>query len=289
MCVDKYITRIVTPDLDEHDMREGGLASKLYDYTHGISSDPVTLLAIVFSAFIHDADHRGVSNVQLCKEDEHMAALYKNKSVAEQNSLDIAWAVLMSDKFEELRATMFATRADLLRFRQVTVNVVLATDIFDNELNDLRKSRWVRAFGENQNDSDLRATIVIEHLIQASDVCHTMQHWHIYRKWNERLFIEMYTAFKRGRMGANPAEFWYRGEIGFFDNYIIPLAKKLKECNVFGVSSDECLNYAYKNRTEWEERGQDIVAALIQKVDGMTFETSSIVKTDSLEARQRFF
>jgi hypothetical protein len=29
------------------------------------------------------------------------------------------------------------------------------------------------------------------------------------------------------------------GEIGFFDFYIIPLAKKLKECGVFGVSSDE--------------------------------------------------
>jgi len=32
---------------------------------------------------------------------------------------------------------------------------------------------------------------------------------------------------------------WYRGEIGFFDFYIVPLAKKLKECGVFGVSSGE--------------------------------------------------
>ena len=39
--------------------------------------------------------------------------------------------------------------------------------------------------------------------------------------------------------------FWYPlGELKFFDNYIIPLARKLKECNIFGVSSDECLNYA---------------------------------------------
>lgn len=38
----------------------------------------------------------------------------------------------------------------------------------------------------------------------------------------------------------------------FFHNYgqfyIIPLAKKLKECQVFGVSSDEYRNYAEKNR-----------------------------------------
>jgi hypothetical protein len=38
-------------------------------------------------------------------------------------------------------------------------------------------------------------------------------------------------------MKADPSTFWYQGELGFFDNYIIPLAKKLKECNVFGVSS----------------------------------------------------
>ena len=92
-----------------------------------------------------------------------------------------------------------------------------------------------------------------------------MQHWHVYRKWNRRLFREMYTAYQEGRMGANPAEFWYKGEIGFFDNYIIPLAKKLKDCNVFGVSSDECLNYAVSNRAEWIERGQDIVAEAMEE------------------------
>ena len=42
-------------------------------------------------------------------------------------------------------------------------------------------------------------------------------------------------------MNSDPASFWYQGEIGFFDNYIIPLAKKLKDCGVFGVSSDEYL------------------------------------------------
>ena len=36
---------------------------------------------------------------------------------------------------------------------------------------------------------------------------------------------------------------------------VIPLAKKLKECGVFGVSSDEYLAYAQANRNEWETRG----------------------------------
>ena len=92
----------------------------------------------------------------------------------------------------------------------------VATDIFDKQLNDLRKTRWNKAFdesveGANQN---LRGTIVLEHIIQASDVSHTMQHWHIYRKWNRRLFLEMHSAFRAGRMGVDPATFWYNGEIG---------------------------------------------------------------------------
>jgi len=74
----------------------------------------------------------------------------------------------------------------------------------------------------------------------------------------------MYLAFKEGRADKDPSEFWYKGELGFFDFYIIPLAKKLKDCGVFGVSSDEYLNYAEKNRREWEAKGQDAVASMIE-------------------------
>ena len=66
-----------------------------------------------------------------------------------------------------------------------------------------------------------------------------MQHWHVYRKWNQNLFEELYVAYLLGRMEKDPATFWYKGEFGFFDFYIIPLTQKLKECGVFGVSSDE--------------------------------------------------
>jgi len=83
-----------------------------------------------------------------------------------------------------------------------------------------------------------------------------------YRAW-----AEMYTAYKQNRMDKNPADFWYNGELGFFDNYIIPLAKKLKDCNVFGVSSDECLNFAIQNRLEWEARGQEVVAVMTEEAE----------------------
>ena len=60
--------------------------------------------------------------------------------------------------------------------------------------------------------------------------------------------------------------FRYKGEIGFFDFYIIPLAKKLKDCGVFGVSSDEYLNYATNNRNEWVRKGPEFVEEMIRSV-----------------------
>ena len=161
----------------------------------------------------------------------------------------------MNDKagrYQNLRSLLFTTQAELQRFRELVVNSVMATDICDKELKELRNARWEKAFRTTtttatgaSNDSprdqiNRKATIVIEHLIQASDVSHTMQHWcvsvvssercfvlvdqaassiyslfslfchgrHIYRKWNERLFEEMYKAWKEGRSEKSPAEFW---------------------------------------------------------------------------------
>ena len=100
----------------------------------------------------------------------------------------------------------------------------------------------------------------------------------------------MYKAYKLGQVTTNPADSWYKGELMFFDFYgklslwrraihdmcialssdvspfmllVIPLARKLKDCGVFGVSSDEYLQYALKNRSEWEAKGHECTEELI--------------------------
>lgn len=176
----------------------------------------------------------------------------------------------MGPEFNDLRECIYTNRSEFIRFRHLVVNVVLATDIFDKELSALRKKRWNEAFYELPktdsfaDHSNRKATIVIEHLIQASDVAHTMQHWNVYRKWNESLFHEMYLAYQSGRADSDPSSGWYKGELWFFDNYIIPLAKKLSDCSVFGVSSEECLNYAIENRGLWEAEGENIVREMLK-------------------------
>jgi len=267
MSVAKLLSRIVAPDIEVERHEQ------LHDHTYGITSDPLTQFACVFSALIHDADHPGVPNSQLVKEETEMAGTYEGKSIAEQNSINLAWSILLEDKYKDLRKSICRSQCEASRFRQLVVNAVCATDIIDKDLKAARNKRWEKAFSlrSSFHDADIteqtnrKATIVIEHLIQASDVAHTMQHWHIYIKWNERLYAEMYKAYTDGRAEKDPTDSWYKGEIGFFDFYIIPLAQKLSECGVFGVSSDEYLNYAIMNRNEWEKKGRDVVAGYHRK------------------------
>ncbi len=299
----------------------------------GITSDPLTHFAVVFSALIHDADHKGVSNPQLSKENPVLGEKYKFQSVAEQNSVDLSWDLLMQPKFCDLQKCIFSTQEEFVRFRQLVVNTVLATDIFDPELKALRNMRWDRAFHADDFNRDFessslgdhstacetevdvvdrdvsesgdttisskksdssstktryqqllstnrKATIVIEHLIQASDVAHTMQHWNVYKRWNEKLFQEMYLAYKMGRSPRDPSEGWYKGELWFFDNYIIPLAKKLDECGVFGVASDECLFNAIENRREWSLKGEAVVEEMLQRCRELGFQCLESVAED---------
>lgn len=122
---------------------------------------------------------------RLAVEEPDIAVKYRQKSIAEQRSVDIAWELLMLPHFQKLRSCIYTTKAECERFRALVVNSVMATDIFDKELKSLRNSRWERAFRTqdalvSKEDENRKATIVIEHIIQASDVAHTMQHWHIY-------------------------------------------------------------------------------------------------------------
>ncbi|KAL3918421.1 MAG: hypothetical protein SGILL_004243 [Bacillariaceae sp.] len=228
--------------------------------------DPMTQFVVILTALIHDVDHPSVSNQQLMEEQHFLTSHYDN-SFAERNSLDVTWEILEQDKYLELRRTLYTTVQEFEHFRQLLVHAVLVTDIMDKDLQKERKERWDHCFNQVDAPSspellNLQKTAVLETIIQVSDVSHTMQHWKVYQKWNHRLYRELSEAFHQGRASKNPAEFWYQGEIGFFDHYIIPLAARLKECPAFYMSGEELLLYAKDNRKEWEMKGQEVVESL---------------------------
>ena len=244
----------------------------------GLSGDALAQFAVVFSALIHDVEHQGVSNPQLAKENPEFAKKYQNKSIAEQNSVEVAWCLLEDDTFSDLRASIFPNEYERERFRKMVINIVIATDIFDPNLRDFRERKWVRAFSSDNLQSLVedeekgsegrkrRATVVLDLVMQAADISHTMQPFSTYTKWNQRLYHEMYAAFLEGRSPSDPSEKWVNGEIWFFDNHVIPLAARLKESGAFGASGDVLLMNAKRNKEAWQRRGEDVFKAIQKEV-----------------------
>lgn len=62
----------------------------------------------------------------LVKEESPLAAKYDNKSVAEQNSVDLVWGFLMSPEYVQLRACICCDQEEFERFRSLVVNCVMA-------------------------------------------------------------------------------------------------------------------------------------------------------------------
>jgi len=75
---------------------------------------------------------------------------------------------------------------------------------------------------------------------------------------------------------------------GFFDYYIIPLARKLATCGCFGVSSDEYLNYAVSNRAEWKDVGMQVVDEMLEHAIGKldNAKTEAGVDVDTVEQKK---
>ena len=120
--------------------------------TYGLKSDPDIHFAFLFSALVHDIDHKGVTNKQLITESDELAIVYNDQSVAEQRSLAIAFTLLMKHDFQTLRSLIFVERQQFHRFRSNVIDLVLCTDISSPERVQILKSKWSEAFGSKDKE-----------------------------------------------------------------------------------------------------------------------------------------
>jgi len=124
--------------------------------TYGLRKDALGHLAMLFSALIHDVEHKGVPNRQLQKEHDPLAVLYNDQSVAEQRSLHVGFSTLLQPEYKLLRQTLFGLKSSedeldsdaYWYFRKVVIDLVLNTDIASPERTQLSKSKFKEAFGE---------------------------------------------------------------------------------------------------------------------------------------------
>jgi hypothetical protein len=136
--------------------------------TYGIKYDPIALFALCFAALIHDVEHQGIPNRQLALEDDRLAVLYNDQSMAENWSLYVAFSEFLQDEFIDLRNCLFNNNnnnssildgsavmnnnheqnEEYRRFRKLVINLVLSTDLASPERTQIGKSKWKEAFGD---------------------------------------------------------------------------------------------------------------------------------------------
>ena len=87
----------------------------------------------------------------------------------------------MESRFKDLQQCIWSNTEEKQRFRQLVVNSVMATDIFEKDMKALRNKRWDKAFHRElqeaareltqfniDHETNMKATIVIEHIIQVT-------------------------------------------------------------------------------------------------------------------------
>ena len=109
-------------------------------------------------------------------------------------------------------------------------------------------------------------TVAIEHIIQGADWSHYMQQFDAFVTWNEKQFSEAYKNYQNGILRTNPVENWYFTQLAFFETYIIPLSKRIRNCGLFGIAGEEYFRHAQRNRHEWDNKGQELIETYMEKI-----------------------
>jgi 3''5''-cyclic nucleotide phosphodiesterase. len=142
--------------------------------TYGIATCPITHLALVYSALVHDVEHEGVGNQQMVKEKHPLAIKYKGKSVAENNSLDIAIDLLQQKNYANLRRAIFGDfnnsssevrefmKAEERIFYNILIENIQATDVFSRERLDRNRRKWIESFDKMKHDKSHRGVCTCE-------------------------------------------------------------------------------------------------------------------------------
>lgn len=101
---------------------------------------------------------------------------------------------------------------------------------------------------------ELKSTVIMETIMTAADVAHNLQGFEQMKKWSSRLYLELRKAYQAGR-GFDASAKWFENQIGFLESYLLPLAHRLEDTNVFG--SMEFARIVEDSRDRWLTEGYD--------------------------------
>jgi atrial natriuretic peptide receptor A len=278
-----------------------------------LDEDPLNGFSLVFSALVHDAGHTGMSN-KILKETHHPLSTKYNDDVpiAERESINIALEILFRPEFETLRSAILPEVLDKIQFTKILFQGILVTDIATPERVKLGVERFQVAQNEQGQyetrlcplapylddifdgvgldeevktefpdefiitHDGLQKCVKNEHLMLLSDISHLLQGWENFAKWNFRLYKELMVCFKNGQCD-DPRSGWYQGQVGFYEHYILPLAKRSK---VFfnETFADALVQNGLRNLKLWIAHGKKATSIMINAEEEGLDESETLIE-----------
>ncbi|KAF8785459.1 cAMP-specific 3' like protein [Argiope bruennichi] len=191
------------------------------------------VLAILFSAAIHDVDHPGVTNQYLINSSSELALMYNDESVLENHSLAVAFKMLQDEN-----CNIFASlnKKQLLSLRKMAIDMVLATDMSKhmNLLADLKtmvETKKVAGSGMVLLDNYTERIQVLQNMVHCADLSNPTKPLPIYKQWVSLIMEEFFQQGDKERsqgMDISPmcdrhTATIEKSQVGFIDYIVHPL------------------------------------------------------------------
>lgn len=148
--------------------------------------NPFEILALIVSAFCHDAGHEGYSNNYYTTSESPLAILYNNQSVIETHHCTCAINVLSKEN-----ANLFSTlnKKELNKMWKLVIELILSTDM-SIHFDLVKEAQELRERGELWNKSEKGRLIALKLLLMAADFSTTARKFEIADKWSDVLCEE---------------------------------------------------------------------------------------------------
>ncbi|KAL6764769.1 3'5'-cyclic nucleotide phosphodiesterase [Haematococcus lacustris] len=213
--------------------------------------DPLTHVACLLAAVVHDYEHVGRTNDFLIATSNDLAILYNDRAPLENHHLAAAFQLLRKPDYNFLPDL---TKAEYDKLRKTIIDLVLATDMKQQYVGlDDEDTRIVVPLDETER------LISLQLALKCSDLGHVAAALPVHLKWvaglEEEFFrqgdaeraagLPMSPLFDRSKQGIS------KSQVGFFDIVVIPLYHSLSR--VF-TGTKPLLTFVMRNYKVWNER-----------------------------------
>ena len=241
---------------------------------------PLEVLAALFAAAVHDADHPGVTNQFLVNTQSDLALMYNDISVLENHHVATAFKQLRQEGcniFENL------TKDEWHKLRKLTIDIVLATDMskhtsllaymktmIETQLVDSSKGGHLHL--DNYNNKSL----VLQNMVHCADLSNPTKPLALYRQWTSNILQEFFEQGDKEReMGLNISPNCDRhkvsvneSQIGFIDYIVRPVWETWAD--LVHPDVQEMLDVLEENRM-WHEADSNALPKFSKISSGSSF------------------